>query len=278
MKKLSVLIFSSISLAACGGGYEAASTSETVSLHGSVKVCPAASNAAAKVSVPYGENQGFDVTTNADGSFALNIDTTKFKGVSPVALTVQSDKCLPETVFIDNIASAASNGVITTALTTLRDLAPSEFLLPPPWRPLTHLGDDQYKGTANSKLQVATSGLTTTQPLGVLTQEMKDRYKTAYVEFSARGMQTESQQCATFYDNSIGLSATGTTSAAIVKAVQPGASSSDGNFSRFSIPVDLSEFPVGSTINFVAGSGQCTSGGTDRDDFELTGVVVRFAS
>lgn len=277
MKKFSALIFSTISVAGCGGGNDSLSESDgIVSLHGNVTVCAAASNSRAKVSLPYGQDQGYDVTTNADGSFAMEVDTANFKGVNPVALAIQSENCEPENIYIENIASAGRNGRIDTPATTMRDLGPAVFLIPPPWRPLTHLGDDKYGGTANSQLQVATSGLTTVQPLGVLTQQLKDQYKFADVEFSARGMQTESQQCATQYDNQIGLSATGaSSSAAVVKTVQPGASSADGNFSQFSIPIDLSDFPVGSTINFVANTGQCASGGTDHDDFELTEVIVR---
>lgn len=279
MKKLPVLIFSTVSIAGCGGGHEAGSTSDgVVNLQGNVKACPASSNAKAKVSLPYGDGQGYDVMTNADGSYVLQVDTAKVKGVNPVALTVESENCEPQNVYIENIASAVPNGKLDTPATTMRDLGPAEFVIPPPWRPLTHLGDDQYGGPANSKLQVATSGLATAQPLGVFTQQLKDQYKTAYVEFSARGMQTESQQCATQYENRIGLSATGASSSAeVVKTVQPGASNADGSFSRFSIPIDLSEFPVGSTIKFVASSGQCASGGTDHDDFELTAVVVRFS-
>ena len=281
MKKFSALIISSVSLAACGGGYESEPTDGIVSLHGTAKVCAAASNsnAKAKVSVPYGQDQGYDVTANADGTYVVAVDTSKFQGVNPVAITVQSDNCAPESIFIDNLKSGVRNGRLDVPAATMRDLGPAEFVIPPPWRPLTHLGDDQYGGPANSKLQVATSGLATTQPLGVLTQQLKDQYKTARVEFSARGMQTESLQCATLYDNKIGLSATGASSAdAVVKTVQPGASSGDGNFTRFSIPIDLADFPVGSTINFVASSGTCNSGGTDRDDFELTAVVVRFVN
>ena len=277
MKKLSVLFFSSVSLAACGGGYDAGPTDGIVSLYGTAKVCAAGSNAKTKVSVPYGQDQGYDVTTSADGSYVVSVDTAKFKGVNPVAITVQSENCAPESIFVDNLQGAVRKGRVDVPAAAMRDLAPAEFVIPPPWRPLTHLGDDQYGGTANSKLQVATSGLTTTQPLGVLTQQLKDQYKTAYVEFSARGMQTESMQCATQYDNKIGLTASSATSAEVItKTVQPGASSADGNFTRFSIPIDLSDIPVGSTVNFFASSGNCLSGGTDRDDFELTAVVVRF--
>lgn len=278
MKKQPVLIFLAMSMAGCGGGHDAGADSDgVVSLHGNVTVCPASSNAKAKVSLPYGDGQGYDVTTNADGSYVLQVDTAKVKGVNPVALTVESENCEPENVYVDNIKSAVPSGKLDTPATTMHNLGPAEFVLPPPWRPLTHLGDDQYGGPANSNLQVATSGLNTVQPLGVLTQQLKDQYKTAYVEFSARGMQTESQQCATQYENQIGLSSTGTSSSAeVVKTVQPGASNADGSFTRFSVPIDMSEFPVGSTINFVASSGQCASGGTDHDDFELTSVVVRF--
>lgn len=277
MKKISALIFSSVSIVGCGGGYDADSTSDgAVSLLGNVKVCPAAGNAKAKVSLPYGADQGYETTTNADGSYVLQVDTAKVKGVNPVALTVESENCEPENVYVENIKSGVSSGKLATPATTMRDLGLAAFVVPPPWRPLTHLGDDQYGGTANSKLQVAASGLTSAQPLGVLTQQLKDQYKTAYVEFSARGMQTESMQCATQYENRIGLSATSSSSGEIVKTVQPGPSSADGNFTRFSIPIDLSEFPADSTINFVASSGQCASGGTDRDDFEVTSVVVHF--
>lgn len=281
MKKISLLIISTASLAACGGGYTPEHTSEPpdgiVSLHGVAKACAASPTSKAKVSVPYGDDQAYDVTTNADGSYVVAVDTAKFNGVNPVAVTVQSDNCAPESVYVANLKSGVRDGKLDVPAAAMRDLAPAEFVIPPPWRPLTHLGDDQYGGPANSKLQVATLGLETTQPLGVITQQMKDQYKTAYVEFSARGMQTESQQCATYYDNKIGLTTAATASAgAVVKTVQPGASNPDGSFARFSIPIDLSEFPVGSTLNFYAGSGSCVSGGTDRDDFELTAVVVRF--
>ena len=283
MKKISkipILILSVLSVTACGGGDGsglASTETGTANLLGTVKVCDASANSKAKVSLPYGDGQGYEVTTNADGSFSLDVDTANFKGVNPVALTVESENCQPENLYVENMASPAHGGKISLPEKIMRNMGPAEFVIPPPWRPLTHLGEDQYGGPANSKLQVVTSGLTSVQPVGVLTQELKDRYRTAYVEFSARGMQTESLQCATQYKNQIGLSATGVSAEAIVKTVQPGASSANGNFTRFSIPVDLSEFPVGSTINFVAGSGQCESGGTDYDDFELTSVLIRFA-
>lgn len=282
MKKLSVICVSALSLAACGGGDGSSSqtggtTGGTASIYGTVKMCDAASNSRAKVSLPYGDGQGYSATTNADGSFVLEVDTTNFKDVSPVALNVESEGCQPENIFVENVASVARGARIDTPTAALRDLGPAEFVVPPPWRPLTHLGDDRYGGPANSKLQVATTGLSSVQPVGVLTQQLKDRYRTAYVEFSARGMQTESLQCATQYANQIGLSATAEGANPIVKTVQPGASNSNGSFTRFSIPVDLSNFPVGSTINFVASSGQCESGGTDHDDFEVTSVLIRFA-
>ncbi len=284
MKKLSLLIISTISVAGCGGGNApdsgngGAATGGTVSLLGKVAVCPASSSAKAKVSLPYGEDQSYEVTTNADGSYVLEVDPSKVGSVNPVVLNIESDNCAPESIFVENLANAQGQKTIDTQTITLRNLAPEEFVIPPPWRPLTHLGNDIYSGPANSKLQVAASGLTTSQPVGVLTQELKDQFKTAHVEFSARGMQTESVQCATQYNNQIGLSATGSSvPSPIVKTVQPGASDANGGFTRFSIPIDLSDFPVGSTINFVASSGQCMSGGTDYDDFELSNVIVRFA-
>ena len=276
-------MISSLSLAACGGGSAPgestalSSSDRVVSLHGRVNVCPAAGTAKAKVSLPYGDGQGPSVTTNPDGTFSLDINTANVKGVNPVALTIESDNCQPENIFVENLASQGRDGSIATPEKNLQNLGPAEFVIPPPWRPLTHLGDDVYGGPANSNLQVATMGPSTVQPLGVLTQDMKDKYRTARVEFSARGMQTESLQCATLYKNQIGLSATTASSPdAVVRTVQPGASSGTGEFTRFSIPVDLADFPVGSTINFVASSGPCESGGKDIDDFELTSVLVRF--
>jgi len=347
MKKLSLLVISMISVAGCGGGNAPDSgsgatvsalgnsgSSETTSVQGQVKVCPAASSSKAKVSLAYGEGQKYEATTDANGNYVLKIDPSKFDGVNPVALTVESENCAPETIFIENIASSpavvnvpmaadteidasssttpgssTTSGTVdfstgagftlfsppstivisgpstvegsqgqgngSTIVTTMRDLKPNEFF----WQPLTHLGDDRYGGPANSRLQVAASGLTTSQPVGVLTQNLKDQFKTARVEFFARGMQKESLQCATEYNNQVGLSATGASvSSPIVKVVrpEPKASASNGDFTWISVPVDLTDFPVGSTINFVASTGQCMSGGTDYDDFEVTGVTVRF--
>lgn len=265
-----------MSLAGCGGGSSLDSTADgPVSLHGSVDVCAAAPGSAARVSVPYGEGQEYTATTNEDGSYSLELHTADFRGVDPVALSIEAENCQPENIYIENITGAVLEGTLNVAPKVMQDLGPAEFVVPPPWKPLTHLGNDVYGGPANSGLQVATTGLAAEQLVGVFTQELKDQYSKAYVEFDVRGMQTESLQCATEYANQIGLSASGVSLEPIVKTVQPGASSGDGRFSSFSIPIDLSDVPAGSTINFVASSGQCNSGGADYDDFELTGVLVR---
>jgi hypothetical protein len=285
MKKvyLAVAVCSALALSACGGSGENAESAEVahgpVTLHGKVEMCDAAPQSKARVILPYGEDQSYEATTDADGSFALTVDSANLDGVSPVALAVfdEADSCQPAEIFVDSAAEGVRTGRIDIPPKKLNDLRPAEFVMSARARPLIHLGDDKYGGPANSRLQVASHGITVSNLVGTITQEFKDSYSTAYIEFSARGMQQESQQCATQYENQLVLSATGPGAGApIVKTVRPDASSATGEFTRYSIPIDLADFPADSSISFVASSGQCASGGTDYDDFELSNVLVRF--
>ena len=270
-------------LAACGGGGESTNGAETahgpVTLHGKIEACDAAPQSTARVILPYGEDQSYQATTAADGSFQLTVDSANLAGVSPVALAVfdENDSCQPAEIFVDSAVAGVASGRLDVPAKKLNDLRPAEFVMSARARPLIHLGNDIYGGPANSRLQVASHGLTITNLVGTITQQFKDDYSTARIEFSARGMQQESLQCATHYENRVALHATVPGGGApIIKEVRPTASSATGEFTRYSIPVDLADFPANSSISFVATSGQCASGGTDYDDFELSNVLVRF--
>ena len=277
MKKNLLLTGALVLLAGCGGGeYDIG----TVAVHGTVQSCDAASGANARVVLPYGEDQSFETTTDADGNFVLDVDADAIPRVSQVALGVygESDACQPGELLVAGLAAAAKTKRVDLPAKKLEDLKPAHFVMSSPGRPLIHLGDDQYRGPANSKLQVATHGVQIENLIGTFTQDFKDRFNTAYIEFSARGMQEESMLCATHYENSIGLVATGGGLAEpVIRTVRPDASSPNGNFTRYSIPIDLTGIPAGASVSLVASSGKCEAGGTDHDDFELSGLLVRFA-
>lgn len=286
MKKISLAVAacSALTLAACGGGTDdgnVPSSGGPVTLYGQVEMCEGASNSGARVVLPYGQDQTYETTTAEDGSFEMTVDSSNFDGVSPVALAVfdESSNCAPAEVFVGDTVATAEGRRIDLLITKLKKLLPAHFALSTPARPLIHLGDDRFGGQANSRLQVASHGTSVSNLVGTITSDFKAQYNKAYIEFSARGMQQESLQCATHYENRIALTATpeggGET---IVKEVRPDPSNANGEFTRYSIPVDLTDIPAGSTIHLVATSGQCASGGTDYDDFELSNVVVRFGT
>jgi hypothetical protein len=125
-----------------------------------------------------------------------------------------------------------------------------------------HFGDDNFGGDANSKLQVASSGidlafkLTAWDPIITLA-------KSARVIFKARGVQASS--C----PNSL----VALVSSTDYRVISIPSSDPSGNFSNHNLPISVPQVNQGSDLYVRIQSALCAGG--ERDDFEVAALVVR---
>lgn len=216
----------------------------------------------ASVFLPFGTNSAWGAKTNAQGTFRFDAKVADFEGVSPVAMTASKPGYRPQTFFYSELKAGARYTLSQTSSAAVVPLAAGEYA-PDSANRLWHLGDDNFTGSTNSKLQTGTFGLGLSFP--VTTMSAGDR--TAVIELIARGID---QNCA----DAFGVLAEAP-GGQLRKSATPGPSATSGDFSRYRFTLDVSTFPAGSQVKFFSLSGTC--GGTDHDDFEFTEIFVKLS-
>jgi hypothetical protein len=261
-------------LSACGGGEGDPGTNGELQpapgyavVQGQLTDSTGAPLAGAQVLAPFGTNQAWGGDTDAQGKFAFQARAADFAGVNPVAVVIHKAGYRPATVYFGGIQQGARYLVPANASTSPQALADGEYLaqgLVGLW----HLGDDSFSGSVNSKLQTGTRGRLADFEITTWTAAHKAAYSQAVVEFVGRGIQ--GLTCTTQF----GLAALGAAAGSgIPRYTNPGNSDVNGGFTRFSLRLNVADFPVGAQVRLVAISGNCAS---DLDDFEFTEAVVRF--
>jgi hypothetical protein len=219
--------------------------------------------AGAAVQMPFGQNSFWGSDTDSKGKFEFDARASDFAGVSPVAVTVFKDRFLPVTYFFTSVDDGDLLEVAPSASNSPRPLASNEFV-PTNAHRLWHVGDASFSGSANSQLQVATTGLSAAFPVTQWNASMRSQFRTATITFVARGIQTSSGN-----PNRIGLFVEGLN---VTSYVAPGDSDASGGFSSYTITVNLPTNFGDGRLMFAIISG---AAGSDADDWEIGQVLVR---
>lgn len=216
----------------------------------------------AEVFVPFGQRQAWGGTTDSKGHYEFDARAADFAKVSPVAMIVFKDGYLPRAYYYTRVQEGATFNLTTDPSNAPRVLAANEFV-PTNAYGLWHIGDDSYSGSANSQLQVATSGTSLGFPIVQWSTQLAQQYHSATVQLVARGVQ--SVQCP---GNLFGVYAEGLP---MTSAIRPSDSDAGGGFSAYRFTVPLPSITPGVRLMFGVISGNCAA---DRDDFEITQVLV----
>lgn len=264
------LVVSVLSLISCGGGGSAGPDSipsNTQPAAGFARITGQvldgnnAPVAGAEVSLPFGKAQAWTGKTDAGGNYSFDARASDFANVKPVAMIISKDGYLPRTVYYASIVAGAGYTFKSDAQTASVPLGANQVV---PTTGLWHLGDDNFSGSINSQLQMSSVGKLVDFPLANWSAAQATAYKTARIQLVARGVQCSG--------TTFGLATIA--NGGISRYYPAGKSDANGNFTNYDFSLDVTGFPVGAAIRFVAISGACST--TDADDFEFTQVIVTF--
>lgn len=216
------------------------------------------------VAVPFGADQAWQGTTDANGHYDFVALASDFEGVRPVVMVVYKDRYLPRTFYYERVEAGNVLTLTTTAASAPRPLQVNEFV---PTYGLWHVGDEAYSGAVNSRLQMATFGLGIGFRVTPWSAQLAQQYRNATLEFAARGI--EGSGCP---GDAAGLYARGGTQ--LDASARLGDSDPNGGFSRYRLTVPIPSVPTGTDLMFGVVSGSCPSTGDAGDDFEFTDVLV----
>ncbi|MEO6525467.1 MAG: carboxypeptidase-like regulatory domain-containing protein [Gemmatimonadaceae bacterium] len=216
----------------------------------------------AGVFVPFGQNQNYGGTTDATGQYRFTARASDFAGVSPVAMVVYKERYLPRTYYYTSLTAGSRLTIPADPALAIRPLAPNEFI-PGSAYNLWHIGDANFDGSANSRLQVSTFGKSIGFALTTWNAQMRAQYRTATITFVARGVQT--RLCSA---NRVGIYSEVNGTGAWLS---PNDSDPNGAFTAYRVQVSLAAFPDG-PLFFGANAGLCS--GSDLDDWEFAQVLV----
>jgi len=216
----------------------------------------------ATVSVPL-KDKVYSGNTNRNGEYTLTLPQT---AMSPrFAGTLHKTGFKSETILCnfsgDDLICSGTSPKVTP--TTEADIVFPKGLT------VIHLGDDSYGGSANSQLQVPSSGLIFEDSVN-LTQAQLSKYRYLTVSMYARGVQTESTETS----NKIALGTRSDfESGKVVNTQSFVETAADGSFTTVSYRFDLSVLSPGE-ITLRIYSGLSADNPSDKgDDFEITNVT-----
>ncbi|MGH7604299.1 MAG: carboxypeptidase-like regulatory domain-containing protein [Gemmatimonadaceae bacterium] len=217
----------------------------------------------ASVTIPYGVGQSWGGTTDNTGAFKFEARASDYNNVSPVLMVVFKARYLPRTFVFTRVVDGGTETLVTDASTGPRALAANEFV-PDGAQSLWHIGDASFDGSANSQLQVGTSGTGLGFPIINWDATLAQQFHSATIQFVARGIQTG--LCP---GNRVGVFAENST---VSTSVPPSDSDPNGGFSGYHLIVPINNYPIGVRLMFGVQSGGCAAG--DRDDWEFASVLV----
>ena len=262
-------------LTACGGGGGTGSgttgSAPAQSLTASGQLTDASTGAAvpsAQVDVPLRTS---DPTgdSGADGKYSLSLPNNGLPQY--LVATVNKDGYLPGTLFFEYV-----NGQLQPLTTGSNDAAlvpiQSKHVLFLNGLNVTHLGDGDFGGTANSQLQAPISGLAWNDSF-TLSAAQKTLYTALTVKLYARGVESGTPK---FYCDQIVLGNNiDTPTGKVTGATQPlTMSATDGSFTQISHTFPLNSLAADAVAHLQILSGkQCENSASDYDDFEIVTVT-----
>jgi hypothetical protein len=260
-------------LAACGGGGSADASDPTVLADGFSRFAGTVTDetgaplAGAEVRLPFANSVGWGGQTDAAGHYSFDAKASDYAGVSPVAMTINKDGYRPRTVLYAGVAPSTAYSFTSDTTTSPAKLKP-EQVVPIGSSGLSHVGNDMYGGAINSQLQTASRGTGLAFEIGPWSATMKSQYRTATIEFIARGV--DGLEC----KNLVGIAA-----GAAAPFQYIAGSDSSGGFSRYRLTLDVSNIAADAVLTAVVKSGDCPGSPSDLyDDFEFSELLVTYGS
>jgi hypothetical protein len=132
---------------------------------------------------------------------------------------------------------------------------------------LWHVGNDLYGGAVNSQLQTSSRGDGLVFEVNTWTADLKAKYRSVTLQFSARGV--DPQSCR----DAFGLGAGSVAPFQYITGSDP-----NGNFTNYRLTLDVSTIAIGTPVVVFARSGACLGSSDPLDDFEFTEVLLTFNS
>jgi hypothetical protein len=222
--------------------------------------------AGATVSIPYGQGLSYSDVTDGGGRFSFDVQASDFTGISPVAVVVYKDRYLPKTYYFTSINDQDVFELKPDATDATRPLEANE-LVPQAAQSLWHIGDDDFNGASNSKLQVAATGTSAGYFIMDWTAQTRAQYHSATISLVGRGIDTSRYGCANRFG--VYVEAGGGTS-----YTAPGDSDANGGFSAYRFNVNLPATLKDGRLMFGAIAGTCT-GGNGYDDWEFAETLLQ---
>ena len=262
-------------LTACGGGGGGGSSAgggaPAQSLTASGQVTDASNGgfvSGAQVDMPL---QASNPTGNSgtDGKFSLSLPNNGLPRF--LVATVNKDGYVPGTLFFEYVngqLQPLNTGSNNAALVPLQ----SNDVLFLNGLSVTHLGDGDFGGPANSQLQAPLSGLTWNDNFTLSTAQ-RTLYTALTVTLYARGVESGTPK---FYCDQIvlgnSIDPTGNVTGATPQALN--VSATNGSFTQISHTFPLNSLAADAAAHLQILSGkQCGNSASDYDDFEIVSVT-----
>ncbi len=209
--------------------------------------------------------QAFRSTTDAAGNFSIDFGGSLSSAPPYIAGTLYKGGYQIQTINLSNSnGRVRGSDLITTSTLGTQDVTIFNPSSSAPLYRITHLGDQNFTGSANSQLQVSSSGTRINVRLGPISKAQIAQYPAGLcIVLDVRGLETVAQP------NRITLNS---------QSQDMSPSASDGSFSRQSYCFtdvysgDASRF---NTLIIEAGHN---SSGSDYDDFEFINVTGSFST
>lgn len=259
----SVLALLGFALGACAPAEEEGA-SDTPSVYSGKATTGTAPLSDAEVLFDIG-GQSFRSVTDAAGNFSIDFGNILGSAPPYIAGTLYKDGYLIQTINLSNSnGRVRGSDLLTTGPLGSQDVTIFNASSSGPLYRITHLGDQNFTGSANSQLQVSSSGTRVNVRLGPISKAQMAQYPAGLcIVLDVRGLETVAQP------NRITLNS---------QSQDMSPSASDGSFSRQSYCFtdvysgDASRF---NTLIIEAGHN---SSGSDYDDFEFINVTGSFST
>lgn len=210
-------------------------------------------------------SQSFRTVTDAAGNFSVDFGNILGSAPPYIAGTLYKDGYLIQTINLSNSnGRVRGSDLLTTGQLGSQDVAILNPASSGPLYRITHLGDQNFTGSANSQLQVMSSGTRINVRLGPISKAQIAQYPAGLcIVLDVRGLESVAQPTRiTLNSQSQNMSP----------------SASDGSFSRQSYCfTDVYSGDASRFNTLIIESGN-NAAGTDYDDFEFINVTGSFST
>jgi len=209
--------------------------------------------------------QSFRAVTDAAGAFSVDFGNILGSAPPYIAGTLYKDGYLIQTINLSNSnGRVRGSDLLTTGPLGSQDVAILNPASSGPLYRITHLGDQNFTGSANSQLQVSSSGTRINVRLGPISKAQVAQYPAGLcLVLDVRGLENVAQPTRITLNS---------------QSQNMNASASDGSFSRQSYCfTDVYSGDASRFNTLIIESGN-NSSGTDYDDFEFINVTGSFST